>query len=170
MRIFKTKRSALLAVIGVLAVSAAAIAYWTSTGTGTGSGQAGTVANSVVLTGTVQGGTLAPGGPARTVTFTAANPQEYAQSVSSIHLVGVRAYPTAADRTAGTNVISGCTALAGVDFAMSDIPVNPATDGDIAPNAVAQAMTATGSFSMINRDVNQDSCKSAFLALDLTTA
>ena len=171
MRILKTKRSALLAVIGVLCISAAAIAYWTTTGTGTGSGTAGTDADNVVVTGTVTG-LMAPNGDGRTVNFTAANPAAFDQSISNIHLVSVDAYPTAADRTANTNEISGCGGVNALteDFRMADVPVNPATDGDIGRGATAQVLTASGTLFMNNLDTSQDACKNAFLKLNFTTS
>ena len=50
MRKFTSKRSALLAVIGVLVVASAAIAYFSSTGSGTGTGSATIAAGAVSVT------------------------------------------------------------------------------------------------------------------------
>ena len=47
MRVLKTKRSALLGVVGVLVVASAAIAYFSSTGSGDGTGSATIAAGAV---------------------------------------------------------------------------------------------------------------------------
>jgi hypothetical protein len=171
---FKSTRKRVLAalsVVGILVVAVAAYAYWTTNGNGSGTGTAGTDADSIVVTGSVSG-LLYPGGPGRTVSFTAANPESFNQSISSIHLVSVDAYPTAADRTAGTNEIAGCGGVNGAaqDYQMSDVTVNPATDGDITPGATAQALSATGTLHMNNLDSNQDACKDAYLKLTFTSS
>jgi hypothetical protein len=169
-RIFSKKR-ALIGIVASLAIVAVAVAYWTTTGTGTGTGTAGTDADNVSVSGTVTG-LLTPGGPGRTVSFTAANPANFNQSISNIHLVSVDAYPTATDRTDGTNELAGCggTNSGSSDFSMSDVPVTPSTDGDIAPGATAQVISASGTLSMNNLDSNQDACKDAFLKLTFTTS
>ena len=50
MRKFMSKRSALLAVVGVLAISAAAIAYFSSVGSGTGTGVVTATTGAVAVT------------------------------------------------------------------------------------------------------------------------
>jgi hypothetical protein len=162
---FTRKRVGILASIGVLAIAGAAFAYWTTTGDGTGTGQNGTDAANLVVTGTV-GGLLYPGGDAQDVSFTVANPSEFDQSLSKITLDSVTAYGTEADRTAGENAISGCGTD---DYSMDDVIVDPATDGDIAREATAQALTTTGSIEMLNLATNQDACKDAFLLLSFST-
>jgi hypothetical protein len=171
MRIFTFNKKKLAALAAVVAVGGgtAAYAYWTTTGTGSGTASAGT-SSAVTVAGT-SASTLYPG-TTSTVSFTAGNPGTANQSISSIHLVSVQAYPTSADRTAGTNVITACGGVAGAghDFAMPDVTVNPATDGNIAAGATAQTLTATGTLTMNNLSTNQDTCKSAFLALTLTSS
>jgi hypothetical protein len=168
-----SKRAFILLAVAAVAIVAAlgAYAYWTTSGSGSGTGTAGTDADNLVVTGSVAG-LMYPGGPGRTVSFTVANPSNFNQSISNIHLVSVDAYPTAADRTAGTNEIAGCGGPNGAaeDFQMADVPVAPATDGDIAPGATAQALTAAGTLYMNNLDSNQDACKDAFLKLSFTTS
>jgi hypothetical protein len=156
------------AIVLSISVAVAAFAYWTSTGTGSGSATVGTAANSIVVTGTTSG-LLYPGGPSRTVSFTAANPETSNQSISNIHMTGVDAYVEAGH----TTLIPGCSTVgnsATTDFQMADVTVNPATDGNIAPGATAQVLTTTGSIHMNNLATNQDSCKSAFLVLHFTTS
>jgi hypothetical protein len=158
-----------MAAVLLIGGGTAAYAYWTTGGTGSGTAAAGT-SSAITVTGT-SASTLYPG-TTSTVSFTAANPGTTDQSISTIHLVSVQAYPTANDRTAGTNVITGCGGVAGAghDFAMPDVTVNPTTDGNIAHGATAQALTATGTLTMNNLGTNQDSCKNAFLALTLTSS
>jgi len=170
-RIFKSKKRFLLGVAAALTVAVAAFAYWTTSGTGDGTGQAGEDADSIVITGTVDG-LMYPGGPARDVDFTAANPEDFNQSISEIQLVSVDAYVSAADRTAETNELAGCGGPNGAteDFSMANVTVAPATSGDIAPGATAQALTETGSLVMNNLDSNQDACKNAYLLLHFTSS
>ncbi|MBV9098843.1 MAG: hypothetical protein JO079_12380, partial [Frankiaceae bacterium] len=115
----------------LVAGSGVAYAYWTSTGSGSGTAATGTAANNLVVTGTPDSQTLAPNGPGSVVSFTVANPSNFNQKVSNIHLTGVVAYPTATDRTNHTNATSGCgtinngaVANAGTaDFYMADVSV-----------------------------------------------
>jgi hypothetical protein len=162
--------------MGVIATVAAmatvgAYAYWTTSGSGTGTATVGTDADNLVLHGLVTD-LMYPGGPGRTVSFTVDNPSNFNQSVSNIHLVDVDAYASAADRTNEVNELAGCGGpnSATSDFQMADVPVAPATDGDIQPNASGQALTATGTLFMNNLDSNQDACKDAFLTLNLTSS
>jgi hypothetical protein len=170
MRIFTLDKKKLAALAAVVAVGGGtAYAFWTTSGTGSGTASAGT-SSAITIAGT-SASTLYPG-TTSTVSFTAANPGTGNQSISTIHLVSVQAYPTANDRTAATNVITACGGVAGAghDFAMPDVTVNPATDGDIAHGATAQALTATGTLTMNDLSTNQDTCKGAFLALTLTSS
>ena len=172
-----TKKRALLGAVATVAIAAVAIAYWTTTGTGTGTGTAGTDADNVSVTGVVNG-LMYPGGPGRAVNFTAANPANFNQSISNIHLVSVDAYASVADRAAGLNELAGCggpndtVAPITSDFSMSDVALNPAsgTEGDIAPGATAQPVGPSGTLTMNNLDSNQDACKDAFLKLTFTTS
>jgi hypothetical protein len=170
MRIFTRKKVATIAVIAAIGVGGGvALAYWTTTGTGTGTAVNGT-SSAVTIVGTAAT-SLYPS-TTSTVTFTAANPGTGNQSISNIHLVSVAAYPTANDRTNGTNAIVGCggTNLNTHDFSMPDVAVNPATDGNIAHGATAQVLTTTGTLTMNDLATNQDACKAAFLALTFTTS
>jgi hypothetical protein len=166
MKFIKTKKGfALLAAVAVVAISAVgAYAYFTSTGAGTGSAAVGT-STAFVLHGT-SASTLYPG-TSSVVTFTADNPGSGNQLLNTIHLVSVVAYPTAPDRTAQTNAIATCGGAnsASSDFQMTDVVVNH----DYAPGS-GQAVTPTGTLNMNNLNAPQDTCKGAFLTLNLTNS
>ena len=165
---FKKRTYVLLGVLSAVAAMAAvgAYAYWTTSGSGSGSATVGTDTG-VVLHGSASG-LLYPAGPGRTVSFTVDNASSGNQSVSNIHLVSVDAYSDAAR----TILIAGCGGpnSASSDFQMADVPVNPATDGNIAAGATGQALTAAGTLYMNNLSSNQDACKNAFLKLNLTSS
>jgi hypothetical protein len=168
MKLIKSKKGiSFLLVIAIAAISAVgAFAYWTTTGSGSGSATVGTDAG-LIVTGTTEG-LQRPGGPSQTVSFTVANAAEFNQSISNIDLVSVAAYA----EVAHTTLIPGCGGLdssASADFHMANVVVNPNTDGDIAPNVAAQALTASGELSMSNLDENQDDCKNAHLVLTFAT-
>jgi hypothetical protein len=192
--ILKSKKGlALLAtMVAAVAVAVGAYAYWTSTGTGQGSATAGTSANNLYVRGT-SATTLTPGGPTSTVSFTAKNFANFAQSISKIHLVSVQAcdvpwtfgseatYPVPAATCSGTELTSAqCGTIAEApgantpltaDFYMGDVTVDPSsvTDGNLAANA-DRALTSTGTLVMNNTSDNQNPCKSQNLLLTFTTA
>ena len=173
------RRSWILLAVFLVAVIAAVggYAYWTSTGTGTGSATVGTDAANLVVTGTTSG-LLYPAGPGRTVSFTAANPASFNQSIAKIHLVSIEACTAAySGGVCGGSVIAGCGSInngaianAGTnDFYMGDVTVNPATDGKIVSGATAQVLATAGTVAMNDTSANQDACKLASLKLTLST-
>lgn len=137
-----------LAVVSLLVVAAAAIAYFTTTGSGTGTATVGS-SSAVTLHGTTAT-TLYPG-TSSTVSLTVDNPSSGTQRVGTIHLASV-------STDAGH---SGCTVA---DFTMPDVLVNQSF-----PNGNGQAVTATGTLSMANTGVSQDACQGAPLTLNLTS-
>lgn len=179
----------LSATVVAVAASVGAYAYWTTTGTGNGTATVGTDGDNLFVTGSVvdPAGTgyvtqLTPGGDPVEITFTVANPSDFNQSVSEIQLVSVDACslpwdytnPLAPTCDGGAPFVGdlACdSANSGTDdFQMADVTVDPATDGDIAPLATAQALTATGDLYMNNLESNQDACKNANLHLVLTSS
>ena len=131
-------------VVVMLGIGTAAFAYFSTTGDGDGSATVGTDA-ALVLHGTTSG-LLYPGGPSRTVTFTADNPSPGVQYVGTIELVSV------------DTGVAGCD---GTDFTMPDVVANQ----EVNPGN-GQAITATGQLSMANNG-DQDECKDAVLTLNL---
>ena len=108
MKLIKSKKAIVLLAMSIVAIVAAvgAYAYFTTTGSGSGTATVGTSSN-LALVGS-SASTLYPGGPSSDVTFTADNTSPGHQQLGTIYLASVQAYPTALDRTNGTNVISGC--------------------------------------------------------------
>jgi hypothetical protein len=165
MKLIKSKKGiALLATLAVAVVAAVgAYAYFTSTGAGTGSASVGT-STAFVLHGSAAGAVYP--GTSSTVTFTVDNPSTGHQFLNTIHLVSVDAYPTATDRTNHTNAILTCGGAnsASSDFQMADVAVNH----DYAAGN-GQSVTPTGTLQMNNLNASQDTCKNAFLELNLTS-
>lgn len=146
-----TKRAAYVtsAAIAALLVASVAFAYFTSTGSGTGTATVGTSADNIEVTGTVTA-LLYPGGPGAEVTFTATNPEDFNQKLSTIRLTAVDA-PDGCDPSV---------------FHMADVAVG--AEGNLDPGPTA--LTATGTLYMDDNDANQDSCKNATLDLTFTTS
>lgn len=143
------------AVVGVMAVSGTAFAYWTSTGTGTATGTSSTGTASVTLTGTVAAG-LAPG-LTKTVTFTAANPGTAGAKIGTVHLESI-----SSSDAAGV----GCNAPGLIDdFTMADFAANQV----IPAGATTEAVTATGALVYAyDAAVNQDACKGDTMTLTVS--
>jgi hypothetical protein len=162
MKLIKSKKGiALLATLVVVAIGAVgAFAYFTSTGAGSGSAAVGTAADNLVVTGTADTVELTPGGLGSVISFTVANPSDFNQQISNIHLVSI---------TADAAHSSCVTTVGGANPAFTLADVSVGTDGNIAPNATAQALTETGTLSMNDTLVNQDSCKDAALTLTFST-
>ena len=176
----KTYLAAGAAAVVVASGAGVAFAYWTSSGAGSGSGSVGTSTGTLVVTGTAA--TALTPTNSSTVTFKVANDAAFPQVISNIHLVGVKAYPTADDATAKTNEITTCSAAnsfasdgsnnTATSFYMHDVAVaSPATsgDGEIAAHATAQSLSETGTLTMNDLSTSQDTCKGAVLVLSFTT-
>ncbi len=151
MKSIKRKRVLVpLAIVFALAVSAAAVAYWTASGTGSGTASVGTDAG-VTISPVTFSGTLYPGGSV-TVNFTVNNSSASAP---------VQVDKVVANTAAGTNGMSslpaGCLAA---DFTFADVTV--ATN--IAPSGT---YSGTGTLSMANTAVNQNACKLSSPVLNL---
>jgi hypothetical protein len=164
-KFLKSKKGIALLATMIVAVAATvgAYAYFTTTGSGSGTATVGT-STAFVLHGSAPAN-LYPG-TSDTVTFTVDNPSTGHQYLNTIHLVSVQAYPTATDRTNGTAEILTCGGpnSASSDFQMADVPVNH----DYASGS-GQAVTPTGTLQMNNLNASQDTCKNAFLKLNLTS-
>lgn len=134
-----------------LAVTGAAIAYWTTSGTGSGTATVGTD-TAVTITPITFSGKLYPGGSA-TVSFTVNNTSASAP---------VKIDKVIADTSGGnTNGISGLPAgCLAADFHFAPVTVN----AEIAPSGT---QGGTGTLSMDDTAVNQDNCKNASPVLHL---
>lgn len=145
------KGLALFATLIAVATAIGAYAYFTSTGSGSGSASVGTAADNLTVTGTASDD-LYPGGPGVEVDFTAGNPSNFNQKLSSISLTSVDA-PT------------GCDASV---FHMADVTVGE--DGNLDPESSDAALTEYGTLYMDDNGDNQDDCKNADLTLHFTTS
>jgi hypothetical protein len=150
MRRFKNKRvKTALGIVLAVAVTGAAIAYWTGLGSGTGTGTVNS-GGTISLSGTVAAG-LAPG-LNKAVTLTATNATTAAIKVGTVHL----------DSVAVDAAHSTCLAA---DFTMADV----VEDQSIAAGATNAALANSGSLVFANTAVNQDACKNATLTLTLSS-
>lgn len=145
MRISRKVKVALGAAVASITIAGAAFAYFTTTGTGTVSGAVGT-STALTITGT-SASTLYPG-TTSTVNFSVNNPSTGNQFVTTIHLNSV------------TTSVPECL---GTWFTMPDVAANQ----DIDPGG--EAITATGTLTMINAAASQDACKLATLTLNLSS-
>ena len=136
MRKFTSKRSALLAVIGVLVVSASAIAWLTATGSGTGTGNVLETSDNMTLTSAVD--TFSNLGDSHTITVSALN-----VGSSNQHIEGV---------TIGADEQNGCP---DGSFVVGPVTVLSAAN-DIAAGANPAVATATVTFT--NLDEAQNAC------------
>ena len=132
-----------------------AVAYWTSTGSGTGEATVGSAGDNISVSGTVAG-TLSPGGPAATVSFTATNPENFSQKLTTIHLDSIDADD------------AGCATVLGTDFSMADVTVG--ADGELGALDANVDLTDQGTLEMLDSGVNQDDCQGATLTLNFTTS
>jgi hypothetical protein len=155
MRKFTSKRSALLAVIGVLCISAAAVAYWTTTGSGTGTGTAGSDSG-VTVTVTTSPSGLRPGSPAQAVGISVQNAATVKQYVTSVTL-SITSVDKASGAVAGT-----CDAT---DFAITQPTW---TAHDMSASTTESPTGAT--LAMVNASSNQDACKGATVNLKVDAA
>ena len=154
-RITKGRALAALATVGVLALATGAYAYFTSTGSGTATATVGS-SSAVVLHGTVAG-SLYPGG-SQTVTFTVDNPGSGAQRVGTVSLTKIQ--PDAGHATCVTTIAP----TENPAFAMPAVTVNKTySPGN------GQAVTPTGTLTMNDTGINQDSCQGATLTLTLAS-
>lgn len=139
---------AVLAVLGVLAIAGAAIAYWTTSGAGSGTGTVGTSNGTVTLTGSFPASSLFPGGSVP-VTFTAQT-----SSTSNLYVGTVTA----------TNIATSDPGCLPADFSLP-----PTVENTAVPAGPAITLPNTGTLSMANTAANQDACKGATITLTLSS-
>jgi hypothetical protein len=139
-----------LAAIGVLALSGAAVAYFTGSGSGTGTATVGS-ASTVTVSGTVAD-SLFPGS-ASDVAITVENTGSGPQHVGSVHLDSV-------------DVDSGHSTCDTSAFSMDDVSVDQTLDKNGGVNDTAHV---TGSLQMSDSGSNQDGCQGATLTLNLSS-
>jgi hypothetical protein len=148
------KQAILVGGVGLLAIVAGAIAYFTTSGSGTGTASVGN-SSAVTLHATVSS-TLYPG-TSSPVSFTVDNPSSGTQRVATISLASIS---VDAGHSGCSTVISG----GNPDFTMPDVTAN-----QVFPNGNGQAVTAGGTLTMNDTGVSQDACQGATLTLHLTS-
>lgn len=133
-----------LLLIGILALSGVAVAFWTANGTGSGSATIG-ADSGVTIDPVSLAGTLYPGGSVA-VSFKVTN-----DSSSTAIRIG----KVVADTGTGTNGITGLpTGCSAADFTLADVAVNTEI-------AASGSYSGAGTLAMANTSSNQDACKGA---------
>ncbi len=148
----KSLKISVIALVGiVLAVGAAAYAYWTVSGSGTGEASTGNVTSITVnQSGSVSG--LAPGLPAQALSGTFDNPNGGPVFVASVSAV-----------VSGTDK-SGCTAS---DYTISGSPATVATQ--VASGSGVGAWSGISIAFNNKAGTNQDACKGATVSIAYTS-
>lgn len=146
------KKTAAIAVAGVLTVATAggAYAYWSTTGSGTGSATAASANGTVVLHASYANG-LTPGA-SEPVTYTADNTGTSSLRVSTIT-------PTVsidADHVAG-----GCD--------VADFTIGATTSDTTVAAGAFNVAAGTGTLTFKDSNVSQDGCKGATVTLTLAS-
>jgi hypothetical protein len=142
---FTKKRAIVIAVVGSLALSVGAYAYFTAAGAGTGSATTGSAAT-VLITQTNVLPALYPGNH-ENVSLDIKNTGSGTQRGGAVHLASV-----ATDKT-------GCDAAA---YTMADVDVS-------AVLAAGATTTRTGSLVMNDTGVDQNTCQGATLTLTFSS-
>lgn len=144
-----SKRKLALALIGVLAVTGVAVAFWTGAGSGTATGTVGS-GGTITVNGTFATG-IAPG-LTRAVSLTASNPTSSAVQVGTVSLASV-----AVDAAHSTCAVA--------DFTMPDVVEGQS----VAAGGTNVPLANGGTLTMANTAVSQDACKGATLTLTLAS-
>jgi hypothetical protein len=143
------KRTIVLGGVAVLAVTATAIAYWTTNGSGTGSATTGTSsAVTVTQVGSISG--LYPGGPAQAIDFKIGNGSGQNQYIASVAVSISSVVPGGPP--------GSCTAA---DFTVTQPTVVP---GDLTPGVHTYSPSGA-TLKLDNTASNQDGCKNATVNL-----
>jgi hypothetical protein len=146
------KRAAVLAAVAVVALAASAYAYWNTNGSGTGSARTGKTVP-VTITQLGQVADLAPGSGPQPVNFKITNPAGNPQFIRNVTL-GIGTIEKA-------GVVVPETDCSAADFAL-DQPTPIRTD---IPAGDTEFKSQGGALRMVNRDVQQNGCKSVTVNL-----
>ena len=144
-----------IAIVAVLAVSAAAFAYWTQGGSGSGTANAGTTsAITVNQTGAPSG--LYPGGPAAALAGTFTNANASAVNISSV---------TAAVHAFASHTVDATKP----DCTQADFAIGGASGANTVPSGTAVGAWSGLTVRMLDNGLNQDNCKSVTVPLVYTS-
>lgn len=147
----KSKIAAVAASAALLAASGgAAYAYWSTTGSGSGGAAAGGT-TPITINVTVASG-VTPGGPAKTITYTATNPNSSSTPVTLINPVV---------STSNANCLPGWFTAT----VPTDATTGQATTTTVGGGATAAAL-GTGTLTMSDLpSVDQNACKGATITV-----
>jgi hypothetical protein len=152
----KNKRSLVLAVVAVVALTAGAIAYWTAGGAGTGSGNAAGAQTPLTVNQTTTLAAMYPGDSAQTISGNFDNPNPGPIYVGTV-TASIASVTKAVGAVAGT-----CDAT---DFTLANAAMT--VNAEVASgNAKGSWTGATIKFN--NKASNQDQCKGATVNLAYT--
>ncbi len=152
----KDKRSLVLALVAVMALTAGAIAYWTAGGAGTGSGNAAGAQTPLTVNQTTTLAAMYPGDSAQTISGDFDNPNPGPIYVGTV-TASIASVTKAVGAVAGT-----CDAT---DFTLANAAMT--VNAEVASgNAKGSWTGATIKFN--NKATNQDQCKGATVNLAYT--
>jgi len=153
MKLFTKKRSAVLAVVGVLAIAGAAFAYWTSSGSGTGSASAAGSTQALTVNQTTTLSAMYPGDSPQTIAGDFSNPNG-----GPIHVGTVTASIASVAKAVGAPT-GTCDAT---DFTLSSAAMTVNAD---VPAGTHQGSFTGATIQFNNKNTNQDACKGATVNL-----
>ena len=153
MRHLTKKRAVILAVVAAMAFSAAAIAYFTGGGSGSGSATVGT-SSTALITQTNTLGALFPA-TSQPVNLDIKNTGTGSQFVNAVHLVSISA-------DSGHTSCDVSSSGANAAFTMADVAVGETL-------AAGATTSKSGTLTMNDTGVSQDSCQGATLTLTFSS-
>jgi hypothetical protein len=152
----KGKRSLLLAVAAVLALTAGAIAYWTAGGAGTGSADVAGAQTALTVNQTTTLAAMYPGDSAQTISGNFDNPNPGPIYVGTV-TASIASVTKAAGAPAGT-----CDAT---DFTLANAAMTVNAE---VPSGNAKGSWTGATIKFNNKATNQDACKGATVNLAYT--
>jgi hypothetical protein len=155
-RFLARKRTAVLGILALLAISGAAFAYWTTSGTGQATATTGG-GHGVTVNPTVPAG-MYPGAPAADINFSITNP-----GPGTAYVTSVSASITNADVVGNGSGPVPCDAS---DFAITQAP--SAINQDLAVGSTSFTGAQTPKITMVNKPgQNQNDCKNASVTVHI---
>jgi hypothetical protein len=149
----KGKRSVVLAVVAVLALTTGALAYWTAGGGGTGSGSAAGAQTALTVNQTTTLAAMYPGDSAQTISGNFDNPNPGPIYVGTV-TASIASVTKAVGAPAGT-----CDAT---DFTLASAAMTVNAE---VPSGSAKGSWTGATIKFNNKATNQDACKGATVNL-----
>lgn len=158
MSILKRKRTVLLALVAVLAISGAAFAYWSAGGSGTGSGSTASGTSALTVNQTTVLTPMYPGDSAQTISGNFNNNNSGPVYVSTV-TASIASVTKAAGAPAGT-----CDAT---DYTLANATM---TVNASVPAGSGQGSWTGATIKFNNKGTAQDACKGATVNLSYAVA